>query len=229
MSVGVLDTGVLIGICVEKDQHHKNCYEYVVDDDNKDCYATPTVKREFEDVEEHIRTELSREIRKHREKITNEIDEGKLDKDDLHFIRDTLLDKEFRAYTCLYEYYTQKAKTEYRIDKLELEFDLNDMETEVWESPVEEDIWNIVEYWDDGVKEDTKVRKSILVKEGDDVEVCMEAHHVAKTLGLYTELATVNPRHFIEHVKGEPESREENIKRHTKIDEVVDLSYPKVP
>lgn len=43
--VSVLDTGVLLGATIEKDTHHEECIDYLLEIDL--CYVTPTVEREF--------------------------------------------------------------------------------------------------------------------------------------------------------------------------------------
>ena len=84
---------------------------------------------------------------------------------------------------------------------------------------------SLVEYWEDPIPSYPDVEHELLIHEGDDPIVCIEAHHISTEEQSSTELATTNPRHFIRQVGDEPETREENILRVTDLDAVVDRSW----
>ena len=231
VQIKVLDTGVLIGMCIEIDQHHTKCFDYVVEDDCKEIYITPTVGSEFKRISKVVRQKLSQSIGEHRQKVVREFNDEKLGRDRLRYIRDSVLDSKNRSYRFLYEYYSEKLKNRVSVDKLEILMDLNDMETEVWMDACQEyGGWkSFVSGWNKGIDTYSDVEKDLLVCEGDDPHVCLEAHHVAVNTGKVTELGTTNPRHFIDKRVGEPESRKDNILRITDLRDVKDLSCDKVP
>lgn len=227
----VVDTGVLVGVCIEIDQHHELCFDYVVEADGT-VYVTPTVRSEFEDVEPKIREELHREIAQHRQDVIREMSEGKLSRDAIGYIREQLLERKSRAYRFLYEYYSDLESSRVQVDRLEIELDLEDMEAEVWEDASEEGggIRALTEHWTREIGSYPDVETELLVNEGPDRDICLEAHHVATEFSdIDTELGTTNPRHFINQVEGEPETRLDNICRCTNLSTVVDLSMSKQP
>lgn len=229
--VKVLDTGVLIGLCITIDQHHERCFSYLTDDECT-VYITPVAHSEFQDIEKAIRTELHEELVEHRMSVSEEANDGLLDRDDLEWIRDNLIDRSYgtRSTHHLVEFYNQLMKDRFDIDKLELEFKIQDMEAEVWEDTCRNhspDIttWrDIVEVWTKGTDTYRSIENELLICEGDDPKVCIQAHHVAVSTDGWTELATTNPKHFIKNYSEEPESRKDNILRVTDLDDVVDRS-----
>lgn len=233
-SVSVLDTGVLIGISIEQDQHHERCVEYTLNQSH-DIYATPTVRDEFERKADEIRSELADEIAQHRQAVIREIQKEKLKREDILYIRDQLLPDDpydYRPYRFLYEYYTNKADDRVVVDRLEIELELEDMEAEVFEDAAAEyGGWRgLVNVWSQGIDEYPSIESELLVREGDDPDICIEAHHIASEMGANpAHLATGNPAHFKNQVGGEPESREENILRLTALTKIVDLSMSPVP
>lgn len=227
----VLDTGVLLGMCIEIDQHHTKCIDYVVNDGCEKVYITPTVGSEFERKSSEIRQKLSQSIIKHRQKVVKEMNNDQLSRKALGYIRDTVLEGGNRAYRFLYEYYSKKMKNRVSVDKLEIVMDLEDMETEVWEDACKEHGgWkSLVSGWTKGINPYPDIENKLLIYEGDDRDVCLEAHHVAADTGKVTELGTTNSKHFIDKKSGESESRKDNILRITELEDVKDLSCGKVP
>lgn len=225
--VSVLDTGVLIGATIEKDTHHEECIDYLLAKEL--CYVTPTVKREFDTKDEDIRNTLADEISQHRHDVSTEVSNQTLSPSAIDWIRTNLLDRELNSYRFLEQYY-QNLRGEARfstIDRLQVISDLEEMELEVWENETEEygGLESLVEHWDDPVPSYPDVERELLICEGDDPIVCIEAHHIATEEQPPTELATTNPRHFIRQVGDEPETREENLLRVTNLDAVVDRSW----
>lgn len=225
--VSVLDTGVLLGATIETDTHHEECIDYLLT--KEICYVTPTVKREFDTKDEDIRTTLADEISQHRHDVSTEVDSQILSPNTIDWIRTNLLDRQLNSYRFLEQYY-QNLRGEARfstIDRLQVISDLEEMEFEVWEDESTEygGLDSLVERWDDPIPSYPNIKRELLIHEGDDPIVCIEAHHIAIEEPQATELATTNPRHFIRRVGDEPETREENILRVTAIDAVVDRSW----
>lgn len=225
--ISVLDTGVLLGATIEKDTHHKECINYLLT--KRTCYVTPTVEREFDTKDEDIRETLSDEISQHRQDVSVEVENQTLSPSAIDWIRTNLLSQELNSYRFLDQYY-ENLRDEARfsaIDRLQVISDLEEMEFEVWEDETEEygGLESLVEYWDRPIPTYPGVKQELLICEGDDPIVCLEAHHIATEKQSQTELATTNPRHFIRQVGDEPETREKNILRVTNLDAVVDRSW----
>lgn len=229
--VKVLDTGVLIGIAVEQDQHHQECLDYVVNSDG-DAYAPPTVIYEFKDKLSDIRNELSREIRQHRKEVIKHTGKKQLNRTDLVKIRENILDTDYEAHRFLFEFYDKIADRD-PVERSTLTNMLSNMATEVHSDGAKEygGFNSLVSAWTREIDIDsyTDVEEKLLICEGDDPDVCIEAHHIADTVDEDTELGTTNPRHFIQKVDDEPESRKDNILRVTALVDVVDLSMGKYP
>jgi predicted nucleic acid-binding protein len=227
--VKVLDTGVLIGVIVSQDQHHAKCIEYVADFDG-DAYATPTVGDEFKQKLSEIRGKLRNEILNHRKEIVKQVGKKQLGRTELVKIREKRLDDEWNAHRFLFEFYSKLAD-EGGTKRQELTNKLSNMATEVGQDGAKEHggFNALVDGWPHGVKPYPNVRSNLLIHEGDDPDVCIEAHHVAVTIGGETELGTTNPKHFIRKHESEPESREENILRETNLSHIEDLSMDRYP
>lgn len=227
LNISVLDTGLLIGATIEKDTHHEECIEYLLGRDV--CYVTPTVEREFEHKDEEIRSTLADEISQHRQDVSTEVDNERLSPEAIDWIRRNLLDRGFKSYRFLERYY-QNLRGDARfsnIDRLQVISDLEEMEFEVWEDESESygGLESLIEYWKVPIPSYPEVERELLIHEGDDPLVCIEAHHIASQEQPPTELATTNPRHFIRQVGNESETREENILRVTSLAAVVDRSW----
>lgn len=233
----VLDTGVLIGFCIQLDQHHEECRKYITGN-SWDMIVPPCVDDEFSDVEEKIRNDLAEEIGEHREDLQKEMkNKENFNRSDLRYIRNNLLPDdptEWRAWTFLRKYYDNLISSRVEVDKLEVVYDLNDFEIEVYEDAAS-DIggWKShVKIWTKGVDEYTSIRSNLLLDENDgkDLDVCIQAHHIAENGGASkTYLATPNTTDFIDKCDGESESRKDNIKRLTSIDEIHDVAGPLIP
>lgn len=225
--ISVLDTGLLLGATVEKDTHHEECIEYLLERDI--CYVTPTVEAEFEHKGEEIRSTLADEISQHRQDVSTEVENERLSPGTIDWIQTNLLDRSLNSYRFLQEYYqTLRNKARFsNIERLQVVSDLEEMEFEVWEDESESygGLESLIEYWVDPIPSYPEVERELLIYEGDDPVVCVEAHHIAAQEQPATELATTNPRHFIRQVGDEPESREENILRVTDLAAVVDQSW----
>lgn len=225
--VSVLDTGVLLGATIEKDTHHEECIDYLLAKESS--YVTPTVKQEFDDKDEEVRSELADEISQHRHDVSRKVDNETLTPSAIDWIRTNLLDGDLNSYRFLEEYYQNlRGKARFsNIARLQVISDLEEMELEVWKDEAETHggLKSLVEYWDDPIPSHPEIKTELLIHEGDDPIVCIEAHHIATKEQPLVELATTNPRHFIRRVGDEPETREENILRVTCLDAIVDRSW----
>ena len=224
----VLDTGVLLDAGVEKDTHHHECIEYVVE--KSECYVTPTVDQEFRKKETEIRSTLSEEIIDHRHAVSREVDQDVISEGVIDWIESNLLDFEKNSFRCLRAYYKNKKDEARfrRIDKLEIISDLEEIESEVWEDAAKSHggLDELVSKWERPIPGYPDIERELLVCEGDDPVVCIEAHHVATaTDGSQTELATTNPVHFVRQVGSEEETRKENILPLTDLYDVIDFSW----
>ena len=224
----VLDTGVLIGVTVEKDTHHRRCVDYVVE--KSECHVPPTVDQEFQRKETEIRTTLSEEIIDHRHAVSREVEQAVISEGVIGWIESNLLDPEKNSFRCLKAYYEHKKdQARFRnIDKLEIISDLEELELEVWEDAADSygGIDELISKCEGPIPGYPDIERKLLICEGDDPVVCIEAHHIAATTDdTQIELATTNPVHFIRQVEGETETRKENILRVTDLADVVDLSW----
>jgi|AntDeeMinimDraft_5_1070356.scaffolds.fasta_scaffold00957_6 hypothetical protein len=225
--VSVLDTGVLIGITIENDAHHDECYGHLQNRD--ECIVTPIVESEYSKVSTQIRTKISDELTQHRQKVSTEVDQGELSTSTIGWIRSSLLDRDMRCSEFLDQYYDVK-QNESRYDqvyKLSIVGDLEDMEMGVWDdtTPSGETIESLCTFYNNTIPQYPDIKSELLIHEGDDPDVCIEAHHIAtEYVDDNTELATTNPVHFIRQVGLEPETREENILRVTNIHQIEDVS-----
>lgn len=228
--VRVLDTGVVIGTTIDKNQHYKNCSKYI--QSGNTTYTPPTTDQEYQKRESHIRDTLAEEIRHHREDVINEVDKGTISEGTFKWIRDNLLDPNYRSFTYLYEYYNNKI-SESRFEnilRLQLSYDLDDMSYEVYDDASKDlgGLRSITVPWTSPIPQYPSVESALLLN-GNDRQICIEAHHIALNCSSDVELATTNPKDFIEHRPGEPVSREDNILNCTDIATNEDLSYPKFP
>ena len=223
----VVDTNVLVAISIELDMHHENCLEYVRDTDC--CHVPPVVSHEFAKVESKLRTTLFEDLAEHRLQVEREIESGHITPGKIQEIRRRAIDEDWRSHNHIHAFYDQlEMSAGYDpIYKIELVDQLEMLENEVWQDAAIEHggLSELVDYWNGSMSRDPTVRSKLLVHEGDDVDVCLEAHYIAKkTPDCTTELGTANPRHFVYQVSGEPESREDNICRVTAIDSIENLS-----
>lgn len=226
--LGVLDTGVLLGITIETDAHHQECLQYAVTSER--CLVPPASQAEFQYKEPEIRERLHDELTAHRQEVSREVHDENLSPSTIGWIQANLLDREMDTFRFLYAYYEQ-LRSQSRYDQLlkdQIIYDLEEMEFEVWDDAAADEggLDSLVNEWSDPVPTYPELERDLLICEGDDPTVCLECHHIAiEHLDESTELATTNPRHFIDHVDGEPESREANILRLTSIASIEDLAW----
>lgn len=227
----VLDTSVLIGLSIENDQHHKNCYQHVVNCDG-DCWVTPTARSEYEDLAPEIRNQLNDEIIQHRQRVQQEVGGDVLQRDELEWIRDNLIannPRKSKSFTYLYEWYNDLMTQRFEIHLAELIERLSNMETEPLEdAAAEHGGWDrLVQFWNRGSDRYPSVKENLLPT-GNDKEICIEGHHIAVIKGGIVNLASADSDHCGKK-DTESESREENIERTTKLNSVIDLRYPLRP
>jgi len=142
----------------------------------------------------------------------------------LRYIQRNLIDDDWDVARFLHDYYDDLISG-FEVDILQLEYDIGDMIAEVGTDPCEEEFggWrNVVKRWTRGVDPYDRLKSNLLLFEGDDPDVCIEAHHIAIETGLPTELGTADG-HFIDQHEKEPRCRKEDILSKTELDDVVDL------
>jgi predicted nucleic acid-binding protein len=230
--IGVIDTNALIAYTIEQDQHHRNCRQYILNGDHNHVYLPPTAHDEFKRLEPKIRQYLKDEVYEHRQKVTAEVKSGNHDSYALKHIRNEILDESDceRAYPFLYRWYTVLIQKRTDVRKNELIKGLSNIETEIQIDASKTDGgWQShVSIWSQQIPPYSSLKSSLLISEGDDPQICVEAHHIAgQNSGKATILATTNPKHFFDHVEGEKESRRDNIVSNTDVAEVKDLSAPR--
>ncbi|WP_010612685.1 type II toxin-antitoxin system VapC family toxin [Halococcus hamelinensis] len=134
----VLDTGVMLGVTIEKDSHHELCFDYVTN--GEPCYVSPTVRTEYERKKTGIREDLNQEIVEHRGAFVEEVESDPLTPSAIEWVCAELLDRDMKSFRYLNKYY-QKKRDESRvrpIQKVEVEMDLEEMGMEVWEDAAED-------------------------------------------------------------------------------------------
>jgi len=227
--VGVLDTGVLVGMVFAHDQHHDECLEYVRGI-NGPVYITPCVGNEFSEKSKVIPKELKDEVRAHRKQIIRKYNKDELNVSDIVKIQQQMLSTKDKSHRFLFQYYDEKKGGD-NIKLRELTNDLSDMVMEIGKDACQEygGFKSLITPWTKGCDSYPTVETNLLVKEGDDKQVCIEAHHVATKEQGDTELATANPKHFIRRVGDEPVSRKENILDVTNLFDVKDTSQSNYP
>lgn len=229
--VGVIDTGVLIGFTIKKDQHHETTKDYIIDGGPDTIYLPPRAREEYAEIEEYIRTQFKLEIAEHRHNVTSQFDSDTVTRNGFQYIRDQILDEEQqkRAHAFLYRWYTDFYKQNVSLDISTVERLLSNMEMEVMEDcSTEYGGWeSFISRWTLGVEDYPTLKSNLLLSDQPDLDILLEAHHIARRQNpTKVEFGTANPQDFKYHQDGEPMSREENILILTELEAVKDLSNP---
>ncbi|SEL94450.1 hypothetical protein SAMN04488691_11228 [Haloferax larsenii] len=213
-----------------QDQHHDKCLQYVLNT-NGPVYITPCVGKEFQRLSSKVPKELKREVQDHRKNLIRRFNKTKLDLTDLVNIQQNILDTNDRAHRFLFEYYENKKKKKGSVKFREIKNDLSNIAMEIGKDACQSHggFESLIDPWTKGMKKYPAVEKNLLVHEGDDKDVCLEAHHIATVETEDTELATANPKHFIRQIPGEPVSRKQNILFVTNIAHIEDTSLANYP
>lgn len=227
--IGVIDTNVLIAYTIEQDQHHRNCREYILNGGHNRAYLPPTAHAEYNRKEPQIRQYLRSEVNDHRSKVTAEVNSGEHDSYALSHIRNEILNEAQcpHAYPFLYRWYSILIQKRTKIRRKTLLKGLSDIQAEIQQDASKPDGgWKShVSVWNKPIPEYASLKSNLLIHEGDDPQICVEAHHIGgEHSGTPTILATANPSDFYDQNEGEPKSRRDDIVSKTDIDDVKDLS-----
>lgn len=211
----LLDTGVVFGYCVPLDNHHDRCSEYV-ENVNGTLYTTQTVETEFGAMKHDRIQELSNAVLDHRRSVAEADLDGTLGPTDVDHLRNRVLDSDSDAAPCLYRFYDDLGSFVNRGEVLDR---LSELAREVERVALQrkEALDVAVEEWRKRDDHPT-VRSSLSAIHRTDRRICIEAHDLACNTDGETELATVNPRDFVD------DGREELILDATEIDAVRDLA-----
>lgn len=210
-----LDTGVVFGYCVPLDRHHSRCAGYVADADAT-RYLTETVEQEFQRMKRDRVQELSTAVLDHRRSVANaDLDES-LGPTDRHYVRNRVLDRNNEAAQFLYRFYDDLDAFVNRDGLLRQLRELaRDVESVMLQRKASLD--ETVQKW--SKRDDHPAVESALSEvHRTDRRLCVEARDLACNTGGTTELATVNPRDFVD------EGREELILEATALDAIRDLA-----
>lgn len=104
MTVGFLDTGVLIGYCFTVDQHHGPCKVYITGEADV-LFTSETVENEYESAKEKANTRYADAVRQHLSDVKRSDLDGELDPMDINRLRNRILDRRNPLYDVLAEFY----------------------------------------------------------------------------------------------------------------------------
>ena len=223
-AVRIVDTNVAIGLVLMHHKFHDNSWSYTVNAPG-DVYLPPTAAGEFTDLKDGIRKELRQEFSKHQGKVLAEFaGKDELDRSDLRYARDGLVDDDMEIADALRDYYDELIEEWHTVNPLQLECDLGDMYDEVGIDACQENGgWrSVLTVWTKSTGSYSSLKSSLLICEGPDPDVCIEAHHIATSFSDPTELGTADGD-FIDKVDGEKKSRKQDILNQTDLADVIDL------
>ena len=197
-----LDTGVALGYCFTLDSHFTKCRNYIEKMEKAALYYGEYVESEYHGRKEGLNKELSQEVLEHRSQVMRSGFEGELDPMDLKKIHDEYLNRSWSAYNSL-EHWYRKSLPNF-IQKDELVSRLGNMAAQIEANAIQRkgELDGKSEKWSCDEAHDS-VRAELEDLPPDDLEVCIEAHDLADTISVDTELATVNPTDFVDNGRRE--------------------------
>lgn len=231
--VRTVDTNVLIGLVIKRHIHHQNSFEYVVDAPDR-VYAPPKAEEEFLDRVDEIRRQFRQDVMEHQTEVETAFADwgGKLGAEQIKYARSGLLNEDMEAYGFLDAYYENLLNSRpVNVDPLQLEYDLQDIYMELGEDAcarrLDGDGWrDVVTSWTRETGQHDDLQARLLIYEGDDPIICVQAHHIATVMDderdVETELGTADGD-FIDHKDGEPRARCDDILAETALSHIEDL------
>jgi len=221
----VIDTNVAIGLTLKRHTHHEKSWEYIVEQSGT-VYLPPTAGDEFDDLKPDIEGKMQNQLSKHQgEALAKYGGKEKLTRDDLRDIKQNFIDDSWDVAKYLRKYY-DKLISDFEVKPERIEFDLGDMVNGVGDDPCSEyGGWqNVVDRWTRGVDPYPTLKSNLLIYEGDDPDICVEAHHIATIQGGETELGSADGD-FLDHKENEdePRPRRDDIIDQTALCDVIDL------
>ncbi len=211
-----LDTGVVLAFCFQTDMHHVRCRNYLTDN-GYDYFISDAVEEEYRAKEAVLVNRYSDAIFDHISRLKRSDYEGQLDSMDLSQIQRNFIDQSNPAYRFLTRYYANELPNFILVT--ELEDRLRSLAREIEELALfrKDEFDELVYHWErQGEYPDLEASLSAI--HTSDRGMCVDAHDLAahKTAG--TELATTNPRDFVD------EGHRDLILQHTALEDVVSLA-----
>ncbi|WP_373189962.1 hypothetical protein [Halolamina sp.] len=211
-----LDTGVVLAFCFQMDMHHVNCRNYLTDNDHT-YFINDDIEEEYNHKEAELVERYSSGILRHVSEIKRSDYEGQLDSMDMSQIRRNFLDTSNPAYRFLTRYYANELPNFILVS--ELEEQLRSLAREIEEMALfrKDEFDGLVYHWEQqGDAGDLETELAAI--HSADRDVCIAAHDLAAHRTGETELATTNPRDFVD------DGHRDMILEHTALDDVVSLA-----
>jgi len=212
-----LDTGVVIGYCFLLDDHHRNCREYLAENEEFDLFVSETVQAEYDHAKQAVSSRLANAVRAHVRAIKRTDYEDELGPMELDRLQNRVLSRNNDAHQFLYEFYDEEVGNFVR--KSELCERLRKMSRDIESFPLDRKrnldaevrVWSCEATYDG-------IEASLDAIPGTDRRICIEAHDLGCSTESHTVFVTVNPRDFVD------DGREETILDATEIDEIENLA-----
>jgi len=207
----------VIGYCFLLDDHHRNCREYLEENEEADLFVSETVEEEYEHAKRKVSRRLANGVRKHVQAVKRTDYEDELGPVELDRLQNHVLNRDNEAYQFLYDFYEDGLGN--FVLKSELCGRLRGMSHEIESFPLDRkrELESKVSVWECKTTYDG-VEASLGMIPVDDREICIEAHDLGRRRDSYTVFATVNPRDFVE------DGVEETVLEVTEIDEIENLA-----
>jgi len=211
-----LDKGVVLGFCFPVDLHHRNCKEYLLNE-NTEFYLTEEIESIYEAKRQQMVEEHREAIFDHARYVRKNFD-SEMGPMELNNLRGRLSRRSNEASEYLMDYYNGKQFAYPRNVASDLRDFARGMESHVSERKEEFD--ELVEIWEreDEYPELENCLGDIRLDKEEDYWVCVDAHDLGVKTSGETELATVDVDDLAS------EEREELITRETSIDAVRSLA-----
>lgn len=218
----VIDTNVAIGLTIKRHDLHEKSWEYTVEQ-SATVYLPPTAGDEFDNLKPDIEGEIQNQLSKHQgEALAKYGDKENLIRDDLCDLKQNFIDDGWDIAEFLRTYYDCLIK-DFRVKPERIEFDLGNIINGVGDDPCSEyGGWrNVVDKWTRGVDSYPNLKSNLLIYEGDDPDICVEAHHIATTQDGRTELGSADGD-FLDHKKIEDDEDDDEYEPRPRRDDIID-------
>lgn len=215
----LLDKGVLLGFCFTVEHHHPKCREYLSAGD-RTYYLTKDIEAVYHENRERILGNHAESIRKHVAFLRGMGYDTELTESDLEELRSWVVDENLESRRYLSDRYSQFPDG---ITVGEVVSILEDLEWDIEQAVIDkkstfdEKILGWVRYDSyDGEEDGEDIQADLPSVSGEDLEVCLDGHDVARFTDRETELATTD----IDDIY---DNRDE-IEEATEIDAVIDVA-----
>ncbi len=211
-----LDTGVLLAFCFQTDSHHINCRDYLTNNEYT-FYISENVEEEYYHKEDELVDRYSSAILRHASDLKRSEYEGQLDSLDLNHIRNRMLDESNPAYRFLYRYYADELPQFILVSELEERLRSLSREIEAIALSRKEELDGMVYEWE-RQEDQSHLEEALSAIHPSDRDICLDAHDLAVHKTADTEVATTNPRDFVD------DGHRDLILENTGLDDVVSLA-----